>query len=98
MDNNHFTPAYNRMRTLVHSTGVYKSNYSGKKDFVEEQLAPLLKAAGTGWYWGATYRLIAGNGREEVCLLCEDGSVGKVIDVSADDSYKAIVYDVFKNL
>ena len=97
MENNNFTPAYNRMRTLLHSTGVYKSDFSGKRDFVEERLAPLLKAAGTGWNWGATYRLIAGDDREEVCLLCEDGSVGKVINVRGD-SCKAIVYDVFKNL
>lgn len=39
MDNN-FTPAYNRMRALLHSTGVYKSDFFGKKDFVEERLAP----------------------------------------------------------
>ena len=81
----------------VKSTGIYRSDYDGKKAFVEERLAPLLKAAGTGWNWGATYRLIAGNGRKEVCLLCEDGSVGKVVDISAD-SNEGIVCDVFNNL
>ena len=94
---NNFDYAYNKMMIAVKSTGIYKSDYDGKKAFVEERLAPLLKAAGTGWNWGATYRLIAGDGREEVCLLCEDGSVGKVVNVKGD-SCKGIVCDVFNNL
>ena len=94
---NNLDYSYNKMMASVKSTGVYKSDYAGKKAFVEERLAPLLKAAGTGWNWGATYRLIAGDGREEVCLLCEDGSVGKVVNVSAD-SNEGIVCDVFNNL
>lgn len=72
----------------------YRSNASGKEEFVKEVFAPLIRSFNSGWV-NATYEKKE-NGEEFVTLYTEEGFARKIC-VTAD-SIVALIRDVFRNI